>query len=163
MNRVFPISAAIAVAAVLATGVTHAQTPSATTARQSPLAPAAEARFNEGVEALKAGRLEEAEGAFRDVLRTASQVAFVHHNLGVVLHSQGRQADALSEFRTAIRLDSTYGPSHLMAGTTLLALKRPREALVEPADRPPLDAVRYRSIRTAGGSVRAAGRRAAIG
>jgi predicted Zn-dependent protease len=129
MNRVFPLSAAVAVVAALATGVTHGQTPSATTARQSPLGPAAEARFNEGVEALKAGRLEDAEGAFREVLRTANQVAFAHHNLGVVLHSQGRQADALSEFRTAVRLDSTYGPSHLMAGTTLLALKRPREAL----------------------------------
>jgi predicted Zn-dependent protease len=140
MNGVFPTSvvmraglkpgATIAVAAMLATGVTHAQTPSAAAARQSPLAPAAEARFNEGVEALKAGRLEEAEGAFREVLRTANQVAFVHHNLGVVLHGRGRQADALSEFRAAIRLDSTYGPSHLMAGTTQLALERPREALV---------------------------------
>jgi predicted Zn-dependent protease len=123
--------ATIAVAAMLATGVTHAQTPSPATTRQSPLAPAAESRFNEGVEALKAGRLDEAEGAFRDVLRNAQQVAFVHHNLGVVLHRQGRQADALSEFRTAIRLDSTYGPSRLMAGTTHLALGRPRDALVE--------------------------------
>jgi predicted Zn-dependent protease len=129
MNRVCPISAAVAVVTVLATALMHAQTPPAATARQSPLAPAAEARFNEGVEALKAGRLEEAEGAFRDVLRTANQVAFVHHNLGVVLHSQGKLAEALSEFRTAVRLDSTHGPSHLMAGTTLLALKRPREAL----------------------------------
>ena len=77
MNRVCPISAAVAVVAALATGVTHAQTPPAATVRQSPLAPAAEAQFNEGVEALKAGRLDEAEGAFRDVLRTASQVAFV--------------------------------------------------------------------------------------
>jgi predicted Zn-dependent protease len=122
--------ATIAVAAMLATGVTHAQTPWPANAPQSPLAPAAEARFTEGVEALKAGRLEEAEGTFREVLRTANQVAFVHHNLGVVLYRQGKQADALSEFRTAIRLDSTYGPSHLMAGTSLLGLRRPREAVV---------------------------------
>jgi predicted Zn-dependent protease len=128
MNSVSPTRAAIAVAAMLAGGMASAQT-SPDTARASSLTPAAQARFTEGVEALKGGRLDEAETAFREVLRTGGQAAFVHHNLGVVLQQQRRDADALAEFRAAIRLDSTYGPSHLLAGTSLLALKRPREAL----------------------------------
>jgi predicted Zn-dependent protease len=113
---------------MLAGGLAAAQTAPGVT-RASPLTSAAQGRFTEGVEALKAGRLDEAETAFREVLRAGGEAAFVHHNLGVVLQQRRRHADALAEFRAAIRLDSTYGPSHLLAGSTLLALKRPREAL----------------------------------
>jgi predicted Zn-dependent protease len=87
------------------------------------------ARFTQGVEALKQGRLEAADQAFRDVLRSGGDLGFVHHNLGVVLDQRGRHAAALAEFRAAIRLDPSYGPSHLLAGTSLLALGRAREAI----------------------------------
>jgi predicted Zn-dependent protease len=128
MNRVFPTTAVFACVTMLVCGVAPAQP--RPDSRESKLSSSEQARFTEGVEALKAERLEEAEWAFRDVLRTRADVAFVHHNLGVVLQQQRRVADALAEFRTAIRLDATYGPSHLLAGTTLLTLNRPREAVV---------------------------------
>jgi predicted Zn-dependent protease len=121
---------AIVVAAVVAAPSAAHQQPDAGADPVSTLSPAATARFTEGVSALKANRLDDAERAFREVLRTGSDLSFVHHNLGLVLQERRRFADALTEFQTAIRLDPSYGPSHLMAGTALLALKRPREALV---------------------------------
>ena len=56
------------------------------------LAPALAARFSEGVAALKAGQLDAAEAAFRDVLAAGGNRAFVHHNLGIV--QQQRQHHA---------------------------------------------------------------------
>jgi Tfp pilus assembly protein PilF len=95
------------------------------------LPPALADRFSQGVADLKAGQLDAAEGAFRDVLRAGGDRAFVHHNLGIVLRERGRHADALSEFRAATKLDPSFGPARLLAGTTLLALARVREARTE--------------------------------
>ena len=95
------------------------------------LAPALAARFSEGVAALKAGQLDAAEAAFRDVLAAGGKRAFVHHNLGVVQQQRQHHAEALAEFRAAARLDPSFGPARLLAGTSLLALGRPREAVAE--------------------------------
>jgi tetratricopeptide (TPR) repeat protein len=95
------------------------------------LPPPIAARFSQGVADLKAGQLDAAEAAFRDVLRSGGERAFVHHNLGLVLRERGRDADALSEFRAAVKLDPSFGPARLLAGTTLLALARARAARSE--------------------------------
>ena len=95
------------------------------------LPPALGERFSQGVADLKAGQLDAAEAAFRDVLRGGGERAFVHHNLGIVLRERGRHADALGEFRAAIKLDPAFGPARLLAGTSLLALARVREARLE--------------------------------
>jgi Tfp pilus assembly protein PilF len=92
------------------------------------LAPVLADRFSQGVSSLKAGDLEAAERAFRDVLAGGGNRAFVHHNLGIVLQQRGRDADAIAEFRSATRLDPTFGPSSLLEGTSLLALGRTIEA-----------------------------------
>ena len=96
-----------------------------------PLSPALADRFSEGVAALKAGQLDAAEAAFREVASQASDRAFVHHNLGIVLQQRGRPADALIEFREASRLDPAFGPARLLAGASLLTLDRPKEAATE--------------------------------
>jgi tetratricopeptide (TPR) repeat protein len=101
------------------------------TAGAQDLPPALAERFSEGVADLKAGHLEAAEAAFRAVLGSGGDRAFVHHNLGLVLRERGRDADALSEFRAASKLDASFGPARLLAGTTLLALGRVREARSE--------------------------------
>jgi len=88
-------------------------------------------RFSEGVAALKAAALDDAERAFRDVLAGGGDLAFVHHNLGIVLQQRGRNADALLEFRVASRRDPSFGPARLLAGTSLLTLGRPKEAVLE--------------------------------
>jgi tetratricopeptide (TPR) repeat protein len=95
------------------------------------LPPTLAERFSQAVANLKAGELEAAEGAFRDVLSAGGERAFVHHNLGLVLRERGRHADALAEFRAASKLDPAFGPARLLAGTTLLVLARVREARSE--------------------------------
>jgi predicted Zn-dependent protease len=88
-------------------------------------------RFSEGVQALREGRHDAAEAAFRAVLAAGGTRAFVHHNLGIVLQQRGRHADAVKAFRAALALDPTMGPPRLLAGTSLLALGRAKEAVGE--------------------------------
>ena len=104
---------------------------SATSAPAQDLPPAQAEQFSRGVAALKAGELEAAEAAFRDVLRRGGTRPFVHHNLGIVLQQRGRHREALAEFRAAARLDPAFGPTRLLAGTSLLALGRASEAVGE--------------------------------
>jgi protein O-GlcNAc transferase len=89
------------------------------------------ARFSEGVADLAAGRLDSAEAAFRAVIRDGGDLAFVRHNLGIVLQQRGRHADAVVEFRAACHLDPACGPSRLLAGTSLLALGQAKAAVAE--------------------------------
>jgi predicted Zn-dependent protease len=93
-------------------------------------APLAE-RFGEAVAALKAGDVDAAERALRDVIARGGDRAFVRHNLGIVQQQRGRHAEALVEFRAAARLDPAFGPARLLAGSSLLALGRAREAVGE--------------------------------
>jgi Tfp pilus assembly protein PilF len=95
------------------------------------LPPALAGRFNEGVSALSAGRLDSAETAFRAVIASGGDRAFVHHNLGIVLQRRGKHSEALVEFRAASRLDPAFGPSRLLAGASLIALGQPRAAMTE--------------------------------
>jgi tetratricopeptide (TPR) repeat protein len=97
------------------------------------LPPTLAARFNEGVAALAADRLDTAEAAFRAVLLAGGDRSFVRHNLGIVLQRRGRHAEAVIEFRAASRLDPAFGPSRLLAGASLLSLGQPRAAAAELA------------------------------
>jgi tetratricopeptide (TPR) repeat protein len=53
---------------------------------------AVDALFAQGVQALKAGRLAEAETAFRRVLQQGGGQAYVHNNLALVYQQQGSAA-----------------------------------------------------------------------
>lgn len=88
-------------------------------------------RFAAGVAALQGGSLDEAEAAFRAVLRDGGDRAFVHHNLGIVLQRRGQHAAAVAEFRRASALDPVFGPARLLAGSSLIALGRPADALID--------------------------------
>jgi len=87
--------------------------------------------FEQGVQALKAGRLDEAETAFRGVLRQGGNRAYVHNNLAIVHQQQGKHAEAVAECREAIRLDPAYAPPRVVLGGSLLALGRVAEATTE--------------------------------
>jgi tetratricopeptide (TPR) repeat protein len=87
-----------------------------------------QAPFEEGVQALKAGKLDEAEKAFRDVLAKGGRTAYVHNNLGIVLRERGRHEKAVAQFREAIRLDPRYPAPRILLGSSLLALGRTEEA-----------------------------------
>jgi Flp pilus assembly protein TadD len=86
------------------------------------------ATFQQGVEALKAGRLGEAEAAFRRVLEEGGHEAYVHNNLAIVYQQQGRHREAVAECREAIRLDPSYAAPRMVLGGSLLALGRAAEA-----------------------------------
>jgi tetratricopeptide (TPR) repeat protein len=102
----------------------------ASTAAAQSLPAAQAARFSEGTSALEAGRLDEAESAFRAVLAApGGDRSFVHHNLGIVLERRGRREAALAEFRIATKQDPQYGPAWLLAGASQLALGRPAAAI----------------------------------
>ena len=90
-----------------------------------------DALFERGVQALKAGRLGEAETAFRGVLQQGGNRAYVHNNLAIVYQQQGKHAEAVAESREAIRLDPAYAPPRIVLGGSLLALGRVPEATTE--------------------------------
>ena len=93
---------------------------------QDPATP--EATFQQGVAALKAGRLEEAAAAFRRVLQQGGKEPYVHNNLAIVYQQQGRHREAIAECREAIRLDPAYPAPRVVLGGSLLALGRVAEA-----------------------------------
>jgi tetratricopeptide (TPR) repeat protein len=90
-----------------------------------------DALFERGVQALKAGRLGEAETAFRGVLEQGGNRAYVHNNLAIVHQQQGKHAEAVAESREAIRLDPAYAAPRVVLGGSLLALGRVAEATAE--------------------------------
>jgi tetratricopeptide (TPR) repeat protein len=92
------------------------------------LSPALRVPFDAGVQALKAGRLDEAEAAFQRVLREGGRTAFVHNNLGIVLQRRDQHDKAVVQFREAIRLDPSYAAPRILLGASLLALGRAAEA-----------------------------------
>jgi tetratricopeptide (TPR) repeat protein len=100
-------------------------------AQGAALPPALASRFAAGVAALQRGSLDDAEGAFRAVLRDGGERAFVHHNLGIVLEQRGQHAAAVAEFHRASALDPAFGPPRLLAGSSLIALGRPADALTD--------------------------------
>jgi Flp pilus assembly protein TadD len=88
-----------------------------------------QASFDEGVRALKAEKLVEAEAAFERVLQQPrGRVAYVHNNLGIVYERHGQPLKAVEQFREAIRLDPAYVAPRILLGASLLALGRTREA-----------------------------------
>jgi Flp pilus assembly protein TadD len=95
----------------------------------SPDIATAQATFERGVVALKAGRLAEAEAAFRRVLEEGGREPYVYNNLAIVHQQQGRHREAIAECREAIRLDAAYPAPRVVMGGSLLALGRVAEAV----------------------------------
>ena len=87
--------------------------------------------FAAGIASLKAGKLDDAEAAFRRVIDGGAGVAYVHNNLGIVYQQRGQHAKAAAEFREAIRLDGAYPAPRILLGASLLALGKTAEAQAE--------------------------------
>jgi Flp pilus assembly protein TadD len=126
-------------------------------ARAQELPAPLQASFDEGVRALKAGKLDEAEQAFGTVLAKGGAVAYVHNNLGIVYQERGQHEKAVTELREAIRLDPRYPAPRILLGASLLALGRVSEArtqlerVVKLAPREPLARLQLAKICERGG------------
>jgi tetratricopeptide (TPR) repeat protein len=85
---------------------------------------------NMGIVHAAAGRLEEAEAAFRSALEANPAHAIAHAELGIVLRRQGRFAAADDAYRAALEHDPGYALAWRNRGVLLdLYLGRPTEAL----------------------------------
>jgi Tfp pilus assembly protein PilF len=91
---------------------------------------AVEQQFQKGVEALKNGRLEEAEKAFHQALASSrGDNGFVHHNLGIVYQQRGDHAKAVEQFQKAIQSKPDDAAPRALLGVSLLALGKAPEAV----------------------------------
>jgi tetratricopeptide (TPR) repeat protein len=99
--------------------------------RADELPEALQAPFTEAVQALKAGRLDEAEALFRRVLDAGGKEAYVYNNLGLVYEQRGRHEAAAEQFREAIRRDAAYAAPRVALGASLLGVGKAKEAAAE--------------------------------
>jgi tetratricopeptide (TPR) repeat protein len=99
-------------------------------AQQNPL-PSFRTEYTKGVEALRAGKLDEAEQIFLTALRQGNRHPLVYHNLGVIAQQRGQHQEAVRRFHQALSVEPDFGPSHLLLGSSLLALGKNGEALRE--------------------------------
>src|SRR5262245_35227212 len=84
--------------------------------------------FQRGVVDHQAGRLLQAQAAYRQILTIDPSHADAHNNLGNVLSALGRPAEAEASCREALRLRPNYPQAHNNLGNVLSALGRPAEA-----------------------------------
>jgi len=81
-----------------------------------------------GVEAHKAGRLDEAERCYREALAIDPGFAFAIHYLGVATEQRGRPQDAMPLLDRAVELSPLEPEFHNNRGLALYSLQRDREA-----------------------------------
>src|SRR5437763_13684941 len=77
----------------------------------------------------EAGRLADAEAAYRAALEISPGHAPTIYNLGVVVAARGRYENAISYLEAAIAAQPDYAAAHHSLGLTLLALGRIPEAI----------------------------------
>jgi tetratricopeptide (TPR) repeat protein len=85
----------------------------------------------DGCELHQAGRLREAEAAYRRELRLAgaNPDPLLLYNLGVLLEDLGRKTDAMDSYEAALRGDPAMADCHYNLALLCEQLSRPREAI----------------------------------
>jgi Flp pilus assembly protein TadD len=77
----------------------------------------------------QAGRLAEAEGAYRAALAIVPADPLVTHNLGVTIAAQGRHRDAIACFNEALSADPTFISAHYNRAVALMRLGETQDAI----------------------------------
>ena len=70
----------------------------------APVNPLAQRAFDDASRALRSGRTEEAERAYRALANANPELGGPHANLGLIYRQAGKLAEAANEFETAVRL-----------------------------------------------------------
>lgn len=92
------------------------------------LPPQIQEQFAHGLEAQKAGNLDEAERIFKALLEQGGKSAAAYNALGNVYQMKGAHKQALAVFVLSERLDPKDPVHHYLAGVSLMALGRSTEA-----------------------------------
>jgi tetratricopeptide (TPR) repeat protein len=82
-----------------------------------------------GYELHEAGRLQEAETAYRAALKKDGDDPLLLFNLGVLLEDLGRKPEALEAYQAALRADPRMADCHYNLALLCEQLSRPREAI----------------------------------
>jgi tetratricopeptide (TPR) repeat protein len=82
----------------------------------------------------EAGRLAEAEQAYREALAACGSDPVLLYNLGVLLDDQDRKDEALAAYQQALRADPALADCHYNLALLCERLKRPREAIRHMAE-----------------------------
>jgi tetratricopeptide (TPR) repeat protein len=93
-----------------------------------------DARINLGSLLHEAGRLEEAEAAYREAIAVCGEDAVLLYNLGVLLDHAGRKEEALAAYRKALAGDPALADCHYNLALLYEELRRPREAIRHMAE-----------------------------
>lgn len=88
-----------------------------------------DAHINRGCQLHEAGRLAEAERAYREGIARHADEPMLFYNLGVLLEDMGRPAEAIEVYEAALRLDESLADGHYNLALLYEALGRPREAI----------------------------------
>jgi tetratricopeptide (TPR) repeat protein len=90
----------------------------------------------QGAEAMRKGRFEEAERIFRQLIKEHPNEPRLRMNLGLALFSGAKYTEAVAELDRFTRAFPQPGPAHLMLGAAHLKLRKPCAAIA------PLEAAR---------------------
>ena len=71
---------------------------------EAPVNPLAQRAFDDASRALRSGRTEEAERAYRALANANPELGGPHANLGLIYRQAGKLPEAVNEFETAVRL-----------------------------------------------------------
>jgi tetratricopeptide (TPR) repeat protein len=88
-----------------------------------------EAEIDRGYDLHAAGRLDEAEAAYRSALKSCGADPLLLYNLGVLLEDLGRKSEAVESYQAALRGDPAMADCHYNLALLCEALGRPREAI----------------------------------
>ena len=80
--------------------------------------------FQRGFVDHQAGRLQQAEAAYRQILTIDPAHTDAQHALGAALHGLGRPAEAATSYREALRLRPNYPEAHNNLGIALSVSSR---------------------------------------
>jgi tetratricopeptide (TPR) repeat protein len=91
--------------------------------------PSLEAQIDDGYELHEAGRLHEAEAAYRKALEAHGADPLLLYNLGVLLEDLDRKTQAMESYRAALRADPRMADCHYNLSLLCEALGLPKEAI----------------------------------
>ncbi len=97
--------------------------------RPAPAAEAPTSYIERGSALHEAGRLDEAERAYREGLAACGDHPLLLFNLGVVLEDLGRQEDAVAVYERALGIDGAFADCHYNAALLYEALGKPQKAI----------------------------------